>query len=198
MAKSLKSPKSPPKRKKAASRPTRRRQVATALQTRIRAATTKAQLLPLIRELELEIISHECDGFYPGLCLYEVRELWLAMRRIGHPPKPPIDLSEAACYAHSDRLPPGNDPQRVDALHVLGALDMARGWLTSQNRLFRALRKLSYLDRETIKLLLGIGMEVRNSYSHEEVGRAFKMPASRVRQIEVKALRQLLAILGKD
>lgn len=52
-----------------------------------------------------------------------------------------------------------------------------------------ALKRLSYREREIIKLRYGIG----NGYSYtlEEVGRIFKCTRERARQIEKKALDKL-------
>jgi len=55
------------------------------------------------------------------------------------------------------------------------------------------LNKLSYREREIIKLRYGIGDGY--TYTLEEVGRIFKVTRERVRQVEAKAIRKLMVIM---
>lgn len=55
--------------------------------------------------------------------------------------------------------------------------------------LWKALRKLSYREREIIKLRYGIGDGY--AYTLEETGNIFKVTRERVRQVEAKAVRKL-------
>jgi len=58
------------------------------------------------------------------------------------------------------------------------------------------LRKLSYREREIIKLRYGLG----NGYTYtlEEVGHIFKVTRERIRQIEKKAIAKLEKLMGPD
>ena len=63
------------------------------------------------------------------------------------------------------------------------------------SRLYAALDKLSYREREFIKLRYGIGDGY--TYTLEEVGRRFRVSRERVRQIEAKALRKLFEYIAR-
>jgi RNA polymerase sigma factor (sigma-70 family) len=60
-----------------------------------------------------------------------------------------------------------------------------------RNRIPKALKSLSYREREIIKLRYGLGDGY--SYTLEEVGHIFKVTRERIRQIEAKAVRKLQA-----
>ena len=55
--------------------------------------------------------------------------------------------------------------------------------------IMRVLRKLTYRQREIVKLRYGLGDGY--SYTLEEVGHIFKVTRERIRQIEAKAVRKL-------
>lgn len=58
------------------------------------------------------------------------------------------------------------------------------------NRIDRALKSLTYREREVIKMRFGLGGD-GTSYTLEETGRIFKVTRERIRSIESKALRKL-------
>jgi RNA polymerase primary sigma factor len=58
-----------------------------------------------------------------------------------------------------------------------------------KQKIEQVLSVLTYREREIIKLRSGLGDEF--TYTHEEVGRIFKIPAERVRQIEAQAVQKL-------
>lgn len=58
------------------------------------------------------------------------------------------------------------------------------------------LRKLSYREREIIKLRYGLGDGY--TYTLEEVGHIFKVTRERIRQVEKKAKAKLLDLMGPD
>lgn len=55
---------------------------------------------------------------------------------------------------------------------------------------FAGCKRLSYREREIIKLRYGLGHDY--PYTLEEVGYIFKVTRERIRQIEAKALRKLI------
>src|SRR6201986_3398781 len=58
-----------------------------------------------------------------------------------------------------------------------------------KDKIDTVLKTLTYREREIIKLRYGLGDGY--TYTLEEVGRIFKVPRERVRQIEAKAVRKL-------
>jgi DNA-directed RNA polymerase specialized sigma24 family protein len=71
---------------------------------------------------------------------------------------------------------------------------LPRAWLLSDEAHVRSvLRKLTYREREIIKLRYGLGDGY--SYTLEEVGHIFKVTRERVRQVENKAIRKLWTML---
>ena len=67
---------------------------------------------------------------------------------------------------------------------VLPSKDRAKFW----DGLFAIIRTLTYREREVLKLRYGWGDG--NKYSLEEVGRIFKVPRERVREIEAVGVRK--------
>lgn len=57
----------------------------------------------------------------------------------------------------------------------------------------RALKRLSYREREIVKLRFGLGAD-KHAYTLEECGHIFKVTRDRIRQIESKALNKLKAM----
>ena len=60
----------------------------------------------------------------------------------------------------------------------------------SREAIGKVLKKLSYREREVLKLRFGLG-EDGFAYTYKEVGHIFKMTRERIRQIEAKAIRKL-------
>jgi RNA polymerase sigma factor (sigma-70 family) len=58
------------------------------------------------------------------------------------------------------------------------------------------LRKLTYREREIIKLRYGLGDGYM--YTLEEVGHIFKVTRERIRQVEKKAIAKLNKMMGPD
>lgn len=65
-----------------------------------------------------------------------------------------------------------------------------------KEKLSKWLGKLSHRSREVLKLRFGL--DGNEQYSFEEVGRIFKISKERVRQIEIKAMRQLEFYMSAD
>ena len=77
----------------------------------------------------------------------------------------------------SIRLPPVVTPDPLEAEeNTAASVELVR----------KAMKRLTYAEKEVIKLRMGIGSLYARPYTLKEVGRVFKVSIERVRQLEAK------------
>jgi RNA polymerase sigma factor (sigma-70 family) len=149
---------------------------------------------------------------YKGVTWLKVEEKWLATifsdgkkHYVGQYDTPEqaataydiaaLDLhGEYACLNEIDYTQQAPEP--IDAHQYISDHDTRPPYLMglSQDDLTKAIKSLTYREREIIKLRFGFGDEF--SYTLEEIGRIFKVSRERVRQVEMKAVRKLKKLLS--